>query len=102
MGATAMDAGAQAVSGGQGKPAQKPIVIAELGEVVKSQEKKLAVRLMEFKGHRYLDVRMLNLEGQRWSYGHGITIGKRIFTQFLTLLNQEELELGLNAQQVEP
>ena len=80
----------------------KPVLISELGELVKSQEKKIAVRLLEFKGHRYLDIRMLNLEGQRWSYGHGITVGKRIFTQFLSLLNQENLELGLNAEEVEP
>ena len=80
----------------------KPVLISEFGELVKGQEKKLAVRLMEFKGHRYLDIRMLNLEGQRWSYGHGITVGKRIFTQFLSLLNQENLELGLNAEEVEP
>jgi len=82
----------------------KPIVIKELGEITKNRERKLAVIVMEYKGFRYLDVRLMNLEGEKWKYGHGITLNRRTFPSLLTLLNahQEECELMLNAKQAEP
>ena len=94
----------QTASNAQSKTDEKPVVIRELGEVQKNSEKKLTLRLMEFKGRRYLDMRILSIKGKRWYFEQGITLNKRTFPEVAALLEnqREDIELYLNPQEVEP
>ena len=78
----------------------KQTVIDQLFVIEKAEDKKIVVRLMEFKGYRYLDLRMQIIEKSEWTFSNGITFNRRTFTSFLDALNshQETIELALNAQ----
>ena len=78
----------------------KPMVIDQLFEIEKSQDKKISVRLLEFHGYRYVDVRNAGMEQGNWKFGNGITLNKKTFPVFLSSLNayEETISLALNAQ----
>lgn len=75
-------------------------VIDQLFVIEKAEDKKIVVRLMEFKGNRYLDMRMQFIEKGEWKFSAGITFNRWTFTTFLDALNshQETIEMALNAQ----
>jgi hypothetical protein len=75
-------------------------VIDQLFVIEKAEDKKIVVRLMEFKGSRYLDMRMQFIEKGEWKFSAGITFNRWTFTTFLDALNshQETIEMALNAQ----
>lgn len=78
----------------------KQTVIDQLFVIEKTEDKKIVVRLMEFKGSRYLDMRMQFIEKGEWRFSAGITFNRWTFTSFLDALNshQETIEMALNAQ----
>ena len=86
-------------------PEQKQVrpsssVIDQLFVIEKAEDKKIVVRLMEYKGSRYLDMRMQFIEKGEWQFRAGITFNRWTFATFLDALNsrQETIELALNAQ----
>jgi hypothetical protein len=76
------------------------LVVDKLGEVQKSRDKRIVIRLMEFKGCRYLDVRLFALQNGQWhATDKGLTFNNRTYESFLNLLNdqQEIFDLAFNA-----
>ena len=83
------------------KSEAKISVVEVMGSIVKGQEKKIEIRLMEYNGRRYLDLRTFEKKGDGWVFTQkGITLGARSFIDFMQLLSgkQEIIDLALNAE----
>ena len=82
-----------------GKTEDKVLVIREYGEVVKNQTTKILVRVLELKGRRFVDLRLMDLSGKKWLFSKkGLTLNRKTFPEVAAILsnNQEEIEELLN------
>ena len=73
----------------------KTIVIENLGEIEKSNSKRIVLRLMEINGNRYLDIRTFSLVNENWEETYkGVTLTKYSFPSFIKLLNEKSEEIS--------
>ena len=83
------------------KSEAKISVVEVMGSIEKGPEKRIEVRLMEYNGRRYLDLRTFEKKGEKWVFTQkGITLGARSFNDFVNILTgkQEIIDLALNAE----
>ena len=81
----------------------KPIVVRELGEVTKNQTTKILLRVLEMKGWRYVDMRLMDLKGKRWLFSSkGLTLNRNTFSDVIAKLadHRDEIEELLNPLEV--
>jgi hypothetical protein len=79
-------------------------VVDVVGSIEKGFGKKIEIRLMEYNGRRYLDLRTFEQKGEKWVFTiKGITLGAKSFNEFMQLLSgkQEIIDLSLNAEEPE-
>ncbi len=81
---------------------EKCIIIDNFGEVQKNSKERILVRLCEFNGYRYLDIRIFSQfeNGKYYASSKGVTLNSRNFFSFFNILlkNQEIISVALNAK----
>lgn len=78
------------------------MVVDKLGEIEKNSKERILVRLCEFNGYRYLDIRIFSQfeDGKYYASNKGVTLNSRNFFSFFNILlkNQEIISVALNAK----